>query len=483
MANRLSITMRGETLADKITSDTPPIWNQDTTGTAETANVASNIAGGKYGCIPYQSSVGQTSMLKIGRVNQVLAIDKSGSLSWTDNNAANIIGGVSGQVLYQSGPSITTTTTPGTSGQVLTLNEHKIPTWTDVVASSTINISGGKSGQLPYQVSSGSTSFTNIGTIGQILAINKFGVPDWIDLTNNANNIIGGKAGQVLYQSGANNTTTTSTGLPGQALLLNANGVPEWADIVTANITSANNTSSTSGGTATGLFALKSNTTGVGNDAHGYNSLKSNTIGSNNSSYGYGTLRLNSTGNNNTAVGSVALQANNGSVNTAIGCQALQQNTTGSGNIAISPCDSKGAYTPIFNPITENNRLCLGSTNITHAYVSVPWTTKADQRDQVEIEALSTGLDFISKLKPIKYQFTDSREGINPTGVIRYGFTAQDVLEIDENTPVIDNEDVDNLKINESNLIAILVKAVQELQLEVNQMKQARTRAKTIKTT
>jgi hypothetical protein len=484
MANRLSVTIRGETLADKVTSDVPPIWNQDTTGTANTATTTTHISGGKYGCIPYQAGVSTTTMLNIGRVGEVLAVDTDGALSWVNNIAVGVAGGKTGQVLYQSGPNITSFTSTGDIGQVLTLNNDKVPVWEDIISTTTINIKGGAAGQLLYQTNTGSTSFTTTGSVGQILSVNKFGVPDWIDFNSSANNIIGGRAGQVLYQAGTGITSFTTIGTPGQALILNNNGVPEWSDIVTANITSSTSTSSTSGGTATGVFALKSNTTGVGNDAHGYSALRSNTTGSNNSSYGYNSLKLNTAGDNNIALGSSALQSNTtGSNNTAIGKQALQDNTTGNGNIAISPCDSKGAYNPVFNSTTESNRLCLGSLNITNAYVSVPWTTRSDERDQIYVEDLQLGLAFVAKLRPTQYQFTDTRKSTASTGIVRYGFSAQAVLDIDNTAHIIDSEDADNLKINESSLIAVLVKAIQELQIEVNQLKQAGSRTKSNKTT
>lgn len=468
MAKRLSITLRGETVVESATNGDVPIWNQDTTGTADNAI---NILGGRAGCILYQTSVDVTGMIAPGKRNQILSIDDTGAPVWNNNIANSVAGGKPGQVLYQVATNTTAFTHSGTPGQALILDKYSTPTWTDIVSTNTINICGGAAGQLPYQASTNNTAFTGSGTPGQVLILNKYGVPSWIDLNNTASNIIGGKSGQVLYQSGPNTTTTTTTGTPGQVLLLNINGVPEWSDIVSANITSSNSTSSTSGGTATGLFALKSNTTGVGNDAHGYNSLKSNTTGSSNSSYGYLALRANVTGDNNTAIGGSTLQSNiNGSNNTAVGKQALQDNT-GSGNIAISPCDSKGSYLPIFNPTNECNRLCLGSSNITNAYVSVPWTTKSDVRDQVNIKDLQYGLDFIAKLNPIQYQFTDNRESNTSSGITRYGFSAQDILAIDESAHIIDDEDPNNLKINESSLIAILVKAIQELQEEVNLLK------------
>jgi hypothetical protein len=47
---------------------------------------------------------------------------------------------------------------------------------------------------------------------------------------------------------------------------------------------------------------------------------------------------------------------------------------------------------------------------------------------------------------------------------VRYGFKAQDVLELEGANPVIvDNEDADKLRMVDTALIPVLVKALQEL--------------------
>jgi len=49
---------------------------------------------------------------------------------------------------------------------------------------------------------------------------------------------------------------------------------------------------------------------------------------------------------------------------------------------------------------------------------------------------------------------------------------AQDVLELEGDNPVIvDTEDLDKLKLKESNLIPVLVNAIQELTAEVQTLK------------
>ena len=87
--------------------------------------------------------------------------------------------------------------------------------------------------------------------------------------------------------------------------------------------------------TASGLFALRSNTSGNNNTASGVSALQNNTTGSQNTASGFDALLSNTTGSSNTASGVNALYANTtGSNNTAFGFEALDENTTGFGNAA-----------------------------------------------------------------------------------------------------------------------------------------------------
>ncbi len=89
------------------------------------------------------------------------------------------------------------------------------------------------------------------------------------------------------------------------------------------------------GNTATGAYALSSNSSGSNNVAIGTSALLSNSSGSANTAVG--TLALaNNYSNDNTAVGVSALWTNNvGADNTAMGTSALFSNTGGSYNVAL----------------------------------------------------------------------------------------------------------------------------------------------------
>ncbi len=224
--------------------------------------------------------------------------------------------------------------------------------------------------------------------------------------------------------------------------------------------------------TAIGFTALRSNTTGLYSTATGQEALRYNTTGGSNVANGWAALRNNSTGGNNVAVGREALRHNTtGIYNTAVGRDALDSNTTGSGNIGIGFVNSGGSYLPVFNPTTESDRLVLGHTSITNAYVKVAWTVTSDERDKMNFAPVPYGLDFVNQLKPTAYQFKVDRDTETPNGDVRYGFKAQDILALEGDNPVIiDTEDADHLKYKGEHLVPVLVNAVQELTAMVKEL-------------
>ena len=275
-------------------------------------------------------------------------------------------------------------------------------------------------------------------------------------------------ASQYLQLNGAHSWYTAPSGTAGtaisftQSMTLDASGnlhVPGGGGISTNE--------------AFGTGALKSNTTGANNSAVGYQALYSNTTGNNNSAVGVNALRANTTGYSNSAMGYQALQNNTtGANNSGLGVNALASNTTGSGNTAINPLNSAGTYAPVFNPTTENDRFCMGSTGVTNAYIQVAWTVVSDARDKTDFAPVPHGLDFVTKLKPTAYRYKIDRDATEGHGPVRYGFKAQDVLALEGDTPVVvDAEDADKLRFNDQSLIAVLVNAIQELKSELDELK------------
>ena len=143
--------------------------------------------------------------------------------------------------------------------------------------------------------------------------------------------------------------------------------------------------------------------------------------------------------------------------------------TTGSNNVVIGKVS--GSEAALCNITTGSNNVVIGNNSTTNALIKVDWTVTSDLRDKTEIEDVPHGLDFVNQLTPIKYNFKKSRENDTPTGDKKYGFKAQEILALEGDNPVIiNNNDMDNLKMTNSHLIPVLVNAIKELTARVKEL-------------
>jgi hypothetical protein len=177
------------------------------------------------------------------------------------------------------------------------------------------------------------------------------------------------------------------------------------------------------------------------------------------------------TGPNNTFIGKGAGDSTTtGSNNTHVGQAAGDEASTGDYNICIG--HGSGSGSSPFQLTTQSGRVVIGDNSITNAYTRVSWTVTSDKRDKTDFGDVPHGLDFVSKLKPISYKFRKDRDSEETQGSKRYGFLAQEVLQLEgENPVIIDNTDEDKLSYTESNLVPVLVKAIQELKAEIELLK------------
>lgn len=254
--------------------------------------------------------------------------------------------------------------------------------------------------------------------------------------------------------------------------------------------------------TALGVNSLWSNTTGEYNTAIGGGSLNQNTTGTSNTALGVGSLANNTTGINNTAVGRVSLDSNTtgyenvaigvnslwsnteGHDNTAIGTVSLQQNTTGNYNTAIG--SQAGYNNTTYNnttslgynaQVTGDNQVQLGNSSTSvYAYSSV--NVRSDKRDKKDIENTDLGLDFIKKLRPVKYKW-NFRNGEYEGKRYHQGLIAQEVKKVldDMKTDFAGYQDhkvnggEDVLSLAYGEFIAPLIKAIQEQQVMIDDLK------------
>ena len=223
--------------------------------------------------------------------------------------------------------------------------------------------------------------------------------------TGNENTAIGASA--LL----TNTTGQQNTAVGASALIANTAGLNNTAtgfNALLSNTTGDQNT-------ANGSLALRLNNTGYNNTAIGYSALENNTTGYNHTAIGYGALLDNTVGIINTAVGMSALQSNTtGDYNTAVGYDALGVTTTGSNNTAIGySALNISNYTNTtglgYNTdVTGNNQVQLGNSSTT-TFVYGTVQARSDIRDKADIRDTTLGLEFVNALRPVDFKW-DMRE-------------------------------------------------------------------------
>ena len=240
--------------------------------------------------------------------------------------------------------------------------------------------------------------------------------------------------------------------------------------------------------TASGVLSLAANTDGSDNTANGYGSLNRNTTGYSNTAHGAYSLIYNTTGYNNAAFGNNALQNNKeGYQNTAIGMSSLFSNETGDDNIGIGygagytittgnkntiiGVNADVAYKDLFNTTvigynakaTQSNTIVLGNPLVNKIGGPVGWTSSSDVRIKKNIQDTRYGLSTVMQLRPVDYTLISS-------DLKQVGFIAQEVNKL---VPEVitgvegDLEKGEILGITYANLVAVLTKAIQEQQLQI----------------
>jgi len=137
----------------------------------------------------------------------------------------------------------------------------------------------------------------------------------------------------------------------------------------------------------------------------------------------------------------------------------------------IGPRNPSGTYSAVFNVTTEDNRIVMGSTTATNAYVQVAWTVVSDARDKVLVGIVPHGLEFVEQLEPKAFKFKVDRNSEETNGPVRYGFYAQEVAALEgENPVIIDNEDPEKLRYKGEHLVPVLVNAIKELSAQVKEL-------------
>jgi len=277
---------------------------------------------------------------------------------------------------------------------------------------------------------------------------------------------------------------------------------------------------------AIGDLALRSNT-GSCNVAIGRYSMIGSGAGSNNTGVGQSALQCLTSGSRNVAVGNFALNSlTTGSDNIAIGNGSGPGITTTSASVAIGAdaranCSSGNRATAIgFCAIAatygsvavgacsfasgtdvivigtgtyraDNGVIWGNSTNSVFNCVYSAWSYISDARDKADIENLdgNLGINFIRKLRPVKYKSDirknyvikcgfefGEKDGTLANKKESYGFIAQEVKKAAEdlnvNLELVNyNKDNDNYALRYSDLIAPIVETIKQIDGRIQEIK------------
>jgi hypothetical protein len=219
------------------------------------------------------------------------------------------------------------------------------------------------------------------------------------------------------------------------------------------------------------------NTSGYENTAIGVNSLHLNNTGWHNTAVGYSALSNNTSGWQNTAVGHHSLNFNTGNYNTAIGYNSGSTVTSGY-NLTLIGIDANPS-----SP-TAGDQITLGNGFVQQLRCNVTTITSlSDARDKKNINDLSLGLDFITKLKPRQFNW-DKREwydnnmsdGTKMQESPTAGFIAQELDEVQTSANaewlnLVLKNNPEKWEATPGNLLPIMVKAIQELKAENDKLK------------
>tara|TARA_R100000353_G_C6403195_1_gene168235 strand:- start:76 stop:591 length:516 start_codon:yes stop_codon:yes gene_type:complete len=163
----------------------------------------------------------------------------------------------------------------------------------------------------------------------------------------------------------------------------------------------------------------------------------------------------NTSGSNNTGLGQGSMTGCSGSNNTCIGQSAATSASTSS------------------------NQMTLGDANISNlrcADTSI--SSLSDRRDKTDIIDLPVGLDFINKVRAVKFKW-QTREGVPAKdGTIRGGFIAQELQDVMTDfdafwLDLVHDDNPEKLEAKQGKLIPVMVKAIQELSAKVTALEAA----------
>ena len=360
-----------------------------------------------------------------GTNGQALTTNGSGTLSWTtaSGGGASSLNDLS-DVLIESNPN---------------------PAWSSLYIG---NDPSGSTSDAKYNIAVGTTALDAITTGDRNVAI---GYDALTAVTTGGGNIaIGAQAGESIV-TGGNNI------LLGPQVAIDLTG----SSNIGIGYRAMYNLVSTTDNIAIGSQALLTCQNNIRNIAIGSDALKLHTAAG-------------STGDN-VAIGYQAGDNITGGVRNVIlgtgaGSSGSNDLTTGDNNIIIG-------YNAAASAATVDNEITLGNSSITTLRCAdTTIASLSDRRDKTNIVDSNYGLEFINTLKPRQFTWETREKVPSKDGKTRVGFIAQELQEAMPNNEneildLVYESNPDKLEAKYGNLVPILVKAIQELKEEINDLR------------
>jgi len=228
-----------------------------------TSGLATDLAGGAGGDLPYQAGTNDTTFLPLGTAGQVLAVKSTLTQpEWI--NQSSITAGAVANALTAGTYLTSGGTYNGSAARTFAVDATDQNTASKVVArdgsgnfsagtitanltgtaSSATNKTGGNLGDILVQTGSGTTSFLNAGTAGQVITSNGAS-PQYVNQSNlsvgsasKATDVAGGSSGKLLYQTAVDDTDFLAVGTNGQ-VLTSSGSAPQWSNQSSLSVGSA----------------------------------------------------------------------------------------------------------------------------------------------------------------------------------------------------------------------------------------------------
>ena len=215
-----------------------------------------------------------------------------------------------------------------------------------------------------------------------------------------------------------------------------------------------------------GFRVGQSNVNCFSNSFFGKDSGLNNSRGNRNSFFGQGTGQYNTTGDDNTFIGFQAGQvSDSGDKNTVIGSYAELSDTDTEQEVVIGSGAVGNGDSTVTLGVAGTTAVYMGSDGMAMV------VSTSDRRFKEEIENSDLGLEFINALRPVTYYYKE-----NKAKGLHHGLIAQEVKAVMDQQSVEwqgwhFNKDIDKQGLNYASLVVPLIKAIQELSHDNNDLK------------